>query len=477
VDIVMGVSVAPKHVQMVLVEGEDADGVTIDEDDFAIVGDGESANSPAQGATDQVIAAIAATSESAAAGGYRLASTGLTWTDPLQASALRDALAARKMENVVLVSALPAAAALARKVGSSLGHAHTGLLFVEPDSATLAVVDSTDGSVTDVRQELLPDDDTEAVARLTAMTASAETLESRPEGLFVLGSGVDIGMIKSELDAATSLTVSTPGKPETALAHGAALASVHAPLFDSSTAALAYAQDPGTGFVNPAIALAAGLAAAGPVDRDATENYHPLAYSADPDVDAYTVAGDADVPGEGETALDFAAAWEDQRDRAPFLLALVVLTIFVVGVAALAIALALDIRPHADQRPSLSRNVVVPTRQAPPPPKAPAPPAAPPKAPAPAPAPAAPAPAPAPVAPPPMPAPVLPAPAPVLPAPPIAPPPMPAPVPPILGPGIPGPGIPGPGIPGPGIPGLPGIIHGGGPHLPGLPGIPGIPRL
>ncbi|GAB4945950.1 hypothetical protein MAHJHV50_50790 [Mycobacterium avium subsp. hominissuis] len=39
-------------------------------------------------------------------------------------------------------------------------------------------------------------------------------------------------------------------EPETALARGAALAAANAPLFASSTAALAYAQDPGTGAVD-----------------------------------------------------------------------------------------------------------------------------------------------------------------------------------------------------------------------------------
>jgi hypothetical protein len=207
-----------------------------------------------------VIAAIVGTRESATEGGYRLTSTGVTWTDPIEAGVLRDRLAAHKIENVMLVSAFLAAAALAQTVGTSMGYSHTGLLFIEPDSATLAVVDSTDGSIADVRRDVLPADDNDAVAELTAMAAWADGLESHPQGLFVVGSGVDVAMIKSELDAATSLAVSAPGEPETALARVAALASAHAPLFDSSTAALAYAQDPGTGVVNPEVALAAGLA-------------------------------------------------------------------------------------------------------------------------------------------------------------------------------------------------------------------------
>ncbi|PIB78437.1 DUF7159 family protein, partial [Mycobacterium celatum] len=370
-DIVLGVSMAPTTVRMVLVEGENADGATVEEENFAVPVDEHADTAPTTSAADQVIAAILGTRESAAEGGYRLASTGVTWTDPVEASALRDMLAARKVENVMLVSAFLAAAALAQTVGSALGYAHTGLLFIEPDSATLAVVDSADGSVADVRREVLPDDDTEAVGRITALTSAADGLPSRPEGLFVVGSGVDVGMIKSELEAATTLAVSAAEEPETALARGAALASAHAPLFESSTAAVAYAQDPGTGHVDPERALAAGLAPGPPPADDG----QPLAYSAD--------------PVDGADELDFQSD-ADHAERKPFLVALGVLTIFVVGVAALAIALALDIRPHVNQRPNLGQSVVVPTKQAPPPQPAP-----PPKAPAPAPAPVAPAPAPA----------------------------------------------------------------------------------
>ncbi|ORA33639.1 hypothetical protein BST20_22440, partial [Mycobacterium branderi] len=220
---VLGVSMAPATVRMVLVEGENADGSTVDEDNFAIPEDHDTPTLNA--AADQVLAAILGTRESAAEGGHRLASTGVTWTDPVEASALRDVLAARKVENVMLVSAFLAAAALAQTVGSALGYAHTGLLFIEPETATLAVVDSADGSVADVRREILPDDDTEAVARITALTSTADGLPSRPQGLFVVGSGVDVAMIKSELEAATSLAVSAAEEPETALARGAALAS------------------------------------------------------------------------------------------------------------------------------------------------------------------------------------------------------------------------------------------------------------
>ncbi|HZU46279.1 MAG TPA: hypothetical protein VFA16_03320 [Mycobacterium sp.] len=456
-DTVLGVSMAPATVRMVLVEGENADGVTVDEENIELPADDESA--PSTGA-DQVISAILGTREGATEAGYQLRSIGVTWTDPVQANALRDMLVARKVENVMLVSSFLAAAALAQTVGSATDHGHTALLYVEPDSATLAVVNTADGSIADVHRQQLPDDDDEAVAKLVEMVSGANNLEAQPESLFVIGAGVDIPMIKPALEAASPLPVSAPEEPATALARGAALASASAPLFASSTAALAYAQDPGTGAVTP-YAVAPGYLAAAEVPVD-----EALAYSAVPDeeAEAFTLAADEHatpyaVPvAEEETYTtgmfpDFGAEAAEQPSRRPFLAAMSVLTIFVVGVVALVLSLAVSIRPNVAQRPTLGQNVVAPVQQlpAPPPPKAavPAPPA-----PAPAPAPAAapaPAPAPAPAA--------APAPAPV-PAPAAAPAPAPVPAPvriPAPAPEAPAPAPPPPALP-PVVPVIPQIV-------------------
>ncbi|AYJ07793.1 hypothetical protein DBO90_21390 [Mycobacterium avium] len=453
-------SMAPTAVRMVLVEGENGDGATVDEDNFDVATSEDAATVTA---SDQVLSAILGTRQGAAEGGYQLASTGVTFTDPVEAAALRDKLAAHKVENVMLVSAFLAAAALAQAVGHRTNHAHTALLYIEPDTATLAVVDSADGSIADVRRQPLPEDDEAAVAELASMVSNAENLETRPDAVFVVGSGIDIPLIKPALEAATTLPLTAPEEPDTALARGAALASAHAPLFASSTAALAYAQDPGTGAINP-LAVAPGY-----FETPADAGADGLAYSAVPD--------DPDEFFTGTQAAATELVDADYADRSSFkLVGSAVAAIFVIGVVALVVSLAIAIRPTANVRPSPNQNVVVaPTRPAPaapapaPAPEAPAPaPAAAPQAPAPAPeapapAPAAPAPAPVQVAP--VPVPEAPAPAPAAPPPPppaVAPIPVPIPLP---IPGLGGPGFGGP----PGHGGGDGGGHGGG----GFPGFPG----
>ena len=249
-DIVLGVSMAPETVRLVVIEGQDADGVTVEQDEFEVGAAG--GDSVAAGAVDQVLAAIGGTREGALAGGYQLMSTGVTWTDPAGVGALREAMARHGMGSVMLVSPLLAAAALAQTVGSALDYEHIAMLFVEPETATLAVVDVNDGSIVDLhRQQLATPRHEPLAAELATMVAGLNTRGARADGVFLIGCGTDIVAVKPALEAATPLEVTAPEEPEMALARGAALASANAPLFASSTAALAYALDPGTGEVSP----------------------------------------------------------------------------------------------------------------------------------------------------------------------------------------------------------------------------------
>jgi uncharacterized membrane protein YgcG len=419
VDIVLGVSMTPTTVRMVLVEGEKADGPIVDHDTFDVTAVDGTATSAS--AAEQVADAILGTKESSAAGGHHLKSIGVTWSDHAEASILRDTLAARGIDDVMFVSDGHAAGALAQAAGRAVGYATTALLFIDRDTATLSVVRTDDGSVVKVLSRSLHSDD--AMAVLTEMAAAVDAQDSPPQGMFVVGSGVDVTSVKAHLATLVSLPVSAPDESELALARGAALASASAPAFEATTVGLAYSQDPdGTTAGNAYPGLAAAETQLAPVGGE------PVDYAAQTDMEP--------IPAE--------------EGRKPFLLVGSALTsIFVVGVVALVISLAVSIRPTVDQRPTPGPNAIVPSTVAPAPapvqqaqqPVAPPPPAEtikPPvpvavqEAPAPqqaprqvfveqAPAPQAPPPAPAapPPAPeaPPVPAPVAPAPIPYLPAP------------------------------------------------------------
>ena len=410
-EVVLGVSMAPKVVRMVLVEGGAADGVTVDHSTM-VPGPVNASRSSAE----QVLAAILGTSESAVEEAHRITAVGVAWSDHTAAAYLRDALRACDIDDVVLVSELHAAAALAQAVGQRTGCERTALVFVEDGTATLAVVRTADGAVVAVSDRSLYDD--AEASRVGDMVARLESMPEPPSAVFIIGAGVDISALRDEVAGRTALPVHIPEDPELALARGAALASAQAPPFEAATVGLHVGEE--------------DLTEAGPTQ---------LAPVAD------------------------ASAAED-AERPFVLVGSALASIFVVGMLALAISLAVTIRPAADQRPDPGPPATAPanaqTASAPAPETIPAPvpvvqqaprtvvvaPAAPAKpaarpAPVVIPVPAA-APVPVPVAPPPAPVPVAPAPLPAAPAPVVVPfpvflPSLPAPNFPVLLPPVPAP--------------------------------------
>ncbi|OBH83377.1 hypothetical protein A5679_00230 [Mycobacterium scrofulaceum] len=323
-DIVLGVSMAPGTVRLVVIEGQNADGVTVEQDEFG-------------GAVDEVIAAIGGTREGALAGGHQLVSTGVTWTDPADVGALREAMARHGMGNVMLVSPLLAAAALAQTVGYALDYAHIAMLFVEPEAATLAVVDVTDGSIVDLHRQQLANAGQESLAaELATMVAGLDARGARADGVFLIGCGADIAPLKPALEATTPLEVTAPEEPEMALARGSALASANAPLFASSTAALAYALDPGTGEVSP---------------RPLGPTYLDVWGNADAEALAYSAVADEDqvVP---------------RRRRPMFLAGSALAGIAAVTAGVVLVSLTSD-RPTSEQPQNPRVNVATPAKQVP----------------------------------------------------------------------------------------------------------------
>ena len=342
-DIVLGVSLTPDAVRLVLVEGIQGDGAIIDHDTVEVSPFDESATSAASA---QVVAAVLGTQESAREGGHDLKAIGITWRDREEAAELRAALTAHGIKDAMLVSELHAAGALAQTAGRAVGYESTALLFIDRDTATLSVVRTDDGSITKVLSRDLNGGD--AMAVLADMASAVAAQDSPPQGMFVVGSGVDVASVRSHLQDLVSLPVNAPEESGLALARGAALAAAGAPEFDASTVGLAYSQD---------------------LDGETSGNDYPDLAAA-----ATEVRPVAEVPEEG---------------RKPFLLVGSALTaIFVIGVVALVVSLAVSIRPTADQRPDAGASAIVPNVPDAAPPVAPVPEAAPPPAAAPAPAPA-----------------------------------------------------------------------------------------
>ena len=204
-DVVLGVSMTRTTVRMVLVNGVKADGLTLESEVFDTTAED---GAPPSNASELVSAAILGTQQSALASDHHVIVTGVTWSDPNEAVALRESLTARGVEDVTLVPELRAAAALAQAVGQAVGYDTTALLFITKETATLCAVETAGGSMVKVLGRRL--DSADAMPVLTEIMATLEARESQPQGLFVVGSGVDVGAVKSHLEKLMTLPVIVP---------------------------------------------------------------------------------------------------------------------------------------------------------------------------------------------------------------------------------------------------------------------------
>lgn len=344
-------SMTPMAVRMVLVEGADGDGVTLDSN----VVDGSVGESGCSGAAEQVVAAILGTQESVDEGAHRLTAIGVAWTDHADGKRLRQALRANDIDDVVMVSELHAASALAQAVGRRIGCERTALLFLEGSEATLAVVRTVDGAVVAVQSRVLHTED--IVADLRGMVATLELSAEPPQAVFLMGAGLDVAALAARVAEGTTLPVHAPEDADLALARGAALAAAGTPRFEAETVVV----PADVGLVEPG---PSDDTAAGATQVAAAGYMAPLGYSAvidddDGDDDGGGGGGDDDEAVEID---DDPAERPDVADEKPFLLVGSTLaTIFVVGVVALVISLAVSIRPAVDQRPGEIRTPNEPT--------------------------------------------------------------------------------------------------------------------
>jgi hypothetical protein len=228
-DAVLGLSMTPTTVGLVLVEGQDADGATMDKDEFAVHDRGLVS---AVNTSEKAAAAVLRTEAIAAARGHRLHSIGVTWSEDAdtEASLLLESLSESGFDNVVAVRLPEATEALARGISSVIGHDITAVCVIEPDAVVVLVVDTADDAVqTAVNHAVTTDED---LARwLSSIFAQAAW---QPEALVLVGSGSDLEAITPHLEDVLAVPVFVPAEAQLALARGAAMASAHgpAPFFD-----------------------------------------------------------------------------------------------------------------------------------------------------------------------------------------------------------------------------------------------------
>ncbi|MEU0498839.1 hypothetical protein [Mycobacterium sp. NPDC006124] len=215
-DAVLGLSMTPTSVGLVLVEGQDADGATMDRDSIAFA-DGDVHSSA------QATAAVLRTEAIAATRGLRLHSIGVTWSEDadLQASMLMESLTESGFDNVVAIRMPEATEALARGIADVLGYTTTAVCVIEPESVISLIVNTGDGAVQTAFNHSV-DSDEALISWLSTVFTRADWA---PEALVVVGSAGDLDPVLHQLEDALSVPVYAPEEAKLALARGAALAS------------------------------------------------------------------------------------------------------------------------------------------------------------------------------------------------------------------------------------------------------------
>jgi hypothetical protein len=229
VDAVLGLSMTPTSLGLVVVGGADeADGGSAG-DAFALPVDG---GTDVRAAAQQVTAAVEAISA-----GRRLKSIGLTWSEDAGAEAamLMNSLSESGFGNVVPIRLPEATEALARGMADVIGYRTTAVCVIEPDTVIALIVHRGDGGVQTAINHGI-DSDESLIGWLSAVFTKADW---QPEALVVVGSAGDFGAVLPRLEDALSVPVFAPDEAPLALARGAALASTHSldMLFDEAALA------------------------------------------------------------------------------------------------------------------------------------------------------------------------------------------------------------------------------------------------
>jgi hypothetical protein len=220
VDAVLGLSMTPRSLSVVVVGGASADSTGNHggggPEAFEMIVDG----SDVRAATERATAAVEAI---AASRGQRLKSIGVTWSDDAdaQASLLMESLTESGFENVMPIRLPEATEALARGMADVIGYRTSAVCVIEPDMAIALVVHTDDGAVqTAINQTI--DSDESLIGWLSSVFTRADW---QPEALVVVGSAGGFDDVLPRLEEALSVPVFAPAEAPLALARGAALAT------------------------------------------------------------------------------------------------------------------------------------------------------------------------------------------------------------------------------------------------------------
>ena len=208
-DLVLGLSVTSTAVRWVLVEGTTGEGAPVDRGALDITDD-------APFDADGLLSVLLDANESVVESGVH--AVGVTWTTDADAAA--GALSwrrwtARGLENVVSVSEIEAAEALAGGIADIAGYDDVAVCIFEPDATLVAMVNA-DGVTVD-RQDRPADGDDDV--ELTGSVIALDLNDRQLDAIFVVGSA-DLDPVVSSMDTVAAAPVISSAEADMAMARG-----------------------------------------------------------------------------------------------------------------------------------------------------------------------------------------------------------------------------------------------------------------
>lgn len=225
-DTVLGLSLTSTSVGWVLVDGRDADGTTLDHDDFNVP--------PANGVqavhtSEQASAAVQDAQAAAAGYDQRLHVVGVTWSDEAAAESalLLESLTDAGFDNVVPIRFHEACEMLARAIAPVVGYDQAAVCVLDGESTIVVMVDN-DGDEPQTAIKQLPGGPGHLVRWLTTLFNRSSW---QPNGIVIVGAEPELGTLSTHLEATVPVPVITQPGADLALARGAALASAQSTEF------------------------------------------------------------------------------------------------------------------------------------------------------------------------------------------------------------------------------------------------------
>lgn len=356
-DVVLGVAVTGPVARLALV-GSGAQGTDVI--DQSVV---DLADNPIGTLTETVVG----TNRLLVGENHHLVGTRVCWTDHPAADRLRRALEDSGVHNVAVLSESQAVAALMRAAGRP-----GAALVMDDATATLSMVDSGAGDpdappTVLASQQLAGASGGDATTAFHTMMANLGAHPDGPQDVYLLGASPDLNRVADELRDGSTMRVQVAEDPTFALARGAAIAAATAAALQAGGAT---AMVPAAGLTADETAMAPAFGDAttavpstGPIGdetafvpasefADANAEDHQLAYSMADEGEQYP--GEFDEYDHEFDDYEYGDADEDEPtklSRRSLVIGNAVIVFAVVGLASLATAIAVAVRPTASQQP------------------------------------------------------------------------------------------------------------------------------